>query len=77
MSDGEIGLVIGAALGVILTVLTVIIFMTPASQFAEFVCESHGLELIDYERKEDPFSKVECGNKKPELQYDGYKVFTK
>ncbi len=44
---------------------------------AEFVCESHGLELIDYETEFSTFSKVECGNKKPELQYDDYKVFTK
>ncbi len=44
---------------------------------AEFICESHGTELIDYELEGNSFSKVECGNKKPELRYDGYKVFTK
>ena len=77
MSDGEIALVLGVSLGVILTLVTVILFMPSSSQFAEFVCESHGLELIDYEIGNQSFSKVECGNKKPELQYDGYKVFTK
>ncbi len=53
------------------------VFIPTATEHAEFVCESHGLELIEFEAEERPFSKVECGNKKPELQYDDYKVFTK
>ncbi len=44
---------------------------------AKFVCQTHGLELIDYETGLFNITKVECGNKKPELQYDRYKVFTK
>lgn len=47
------------------------------SENAEFVCESHQLEMIDYDREFFKLTKVECGNKKPELQYDDYKVFTK
>ncbi len=42
-----------------------------------FVCKSHGLDLIKSEFSGQGLAKVECGNKKPELQYDGYKVFTK
>ena len=44
---------------------------------ARFLCESQGLELIDYDAEFLVLTEVECGNKKPELQYNDYKVFTK
>ena len=66
----------GIGYGIFVLVLLLVFAFSPNSG-AEFVCESHGLELIDYEVENKTFSKVECGNKKPQLQYDGYKVFTK
>ncbi len=75
MSDFDF--VFGFIAGVIGVSITIFLFSVAPHITAEFVCETHGLELIDYEIKNQGFSKVECGNKKPELQYDNYKVFTK
>lgn len=45
---------------------------------SKMLCKSHGLEHIEsYGSIAFGLNKVECGNKKPELQYDNYKVFTK
>ncbi len=68
---------IGILMGMVVSVAIFFLFLPQTSDYAEFVCESHGLELIDYEIENQSFSKVECGNKKPELQYDNYKVFEK
>ena len=73
----ELGLIIGWFAMLIIALVISIIFAPNWESTAEFVCESHGTELIDYEIENQTFSKVECGNKKPQLQYDDYKVFTK
>ncbi len=71
------GFVVGA-IGYGLVILVIVWFFAFSPNLgAEFVCKSHGLELLDYKIENKSFSKVECGNKKPELQYDNYKVFTK
>ena len=52
--------------------------ITAYDNAGKFVCESHGLKYIKSESSGlYGLTKVECGNKKPELQYDNYKVFTK
>ena len=71
------GIILGAFVFAIFAIITVLVFAPDFRVIAEFVCESEGLELIDFEIEGTTFSKVECGNKKPELQYDNYKVFTK
>ncbi len=75
--DTDSVFVVGVILGILLGALITIVFGVWATNAADFVCESHGLERIGYETSFGEFSKVECGNKKPELQYDDYKVFTK
>ncbi len=64
-------------IGFFILAVSVLIATTQVTDNAELVCQSHGLEMIDYERELFKLTKVECGNKKPELQYDNYKVFTK
>lgn len=65
-------------LAILIIIIIALSFFIPTSvDHAEFVCETHGLKLIDYELEGKGFSKVECGHKKPELQYDDYKVFEK
>ncbi len=75
--EGSIIFVIGVGVGLIIAAILIGSFGIQTNATAEFICESHGLELINYEVKSPSFSKVECGNKKPELQYENYKVFTK
>lgn len=75
--DGLTNFVLGIISGIVAFTLLVLLFALTSSNAAEFVCESHGLDLIDFEVENQTFSKVECGNKKPELQYENYKVFTK
>ncbi len=76
MEDPLVG-IISFLMGFFLFLIMFLFFGLGVEPAAEFVCESHGLELIDYEIEGKSFSKVECGNKKPELQYEDYKVFTK
>ncbi len=63
--------------GVIVGFILLSFFSISTNEMASFICESHGLDLIDYQVGGNTFSKVECGNKRPELQYENYKVFTK
>lgn len=65
-----VSIMIGFLLGSVITQGTI------QEEYAEFVCETHDLQLIDFEREEFPFSKVECGGTAKQLD-PNYKVFTK
>jgi len=71
--DEEYLIIIGLVLGTLFGFSLAVLFGFDNAQTAEFVCQTHGLELIDFEIKGNSFSEVECG--KPKQQSEEYKVF--
>lgn len=74
--DDVVNFLFGVIVGVLLLGFATLLLFPQPLETAEFICETHGLELIDYEAASPTFTKVECGNKIANPDYENYKVFT-
>lgn len=71
--DWVIAFLVGAMVGVLIMAGSNLLFLPVPFHTAQFICETHELDLIDFEIGSPTFKEVECGNTKS--QYENYKVF--
>ncbi len=77
MIDGlAIGILSTAFVLFVIFVLTFSIFTVPkvTKEYAEFLCETHGLELDSYKHSTWDLTKVECVDEKI-VEEKGHKIF--